>query len=141
MSEPADRETRDLADDLDPATVVRHEETMTVEKQPVEVGTVRAHKQVETVRVAEDVPRDVEHADVERVAAAEHDSGKVETLPDGSVSIPILEEELVVTKRTVVRERVIIRKRTITEHHRVEADLRRERVEVDPDPEVSVEAD
>jgi uncharacterized protein (TIGR02271 family) len=67
---------------------------------------------------------------VERVPAAEGDSGEVETLPDGSISVPVLEEELVVTKRVVVRERVIVRKRTTTERRRIEAELRKERVDL-----------
>jgi uncharacterized protein (TIGR02271 family) len=79
------------------------------------------------------VARDVEEADVERMPAAEGDSGEVETLPDGSVSIPVLEEELEVRKRVVVRERIVIRKRTVTEEKHVRAELRRERVEVEGD--------
>ena len=53
---------------------------------------------------------DVEH---ERVPAGEGDSGEIEVLPDGSVSIPLFEEELVVTRRTVLRERVIVRKQLV----------------------------
>lgn len=68
---------------------------------------------------------------VERVPAGEGDSGEIETLPDGSVSIPVLEEQLVVTKRTVVRERIVVRKEVATETERVEAELRREHVDVD----------
>ncbi len=80
--------------------------------------------------------REVEHAAVERVSAIEGDSGDVKTLPDGTVSIPVFEEVLVVEKRLVVRERILIRKRTVTEEHVVEADLRRERVEVEADANV-----
>ena len=121
---------------VDERTLVRHEEELNVTKERYVAGAVRAHKTVETYGTSDVVPRDVEHADVERAPAAENDSGRVETLPDGSVSIPIFEEELVVTKRTVVRERVIIRKRTTTEQHRIEAELRKERVEVDSEGEV-----
>ena len=82
----------------------------------------------------ETIPQSVEQlADLERAAPNEGDSGEVEVLPDGSVSIPVLEEELVVEKRTVVRERVIIRKRTETRHEQIEATLRKERVAVDAD--------
>jgi uncharacterized protein (TIGR02271 family) len=49
------------------------------------------------------------------------------------VSIPVFEEELVVTKRRVLRERIIIRKRVVTEHERIEAELLRERVEIEGD--------
>ena len=123
----------------DDRTLVRHEEELSVTKERYVAGSVRARKSVETELLTDLVPRDVEHADVERAPAAENDSGRVETLPDGSVSIPIFEEELVVTKRTVVRERVIIRKRTVTEQHRVEAELRRERIAIDADPGIEVE--
>ena len=125
----------------EPASLLRHEEELLVGKEAYDAGAVHVHKTVETQHVAQDFGRDVEYADVERVEPGAHDSGKVETLPDGSVSVPILEEELVVTKRTVVRERIIIRKRTVTETHRVEADLLRERVAVDSDPTVEVEDD
>jgi uncharacterized protein (TIGR02271 family) len=115
----------------DSTSFVRHEEELRVGTTPIEVGAVRARKQVETERFADNVPRDVEHAEVEQSGPLENDSGEIETLPDGSVSIPVFEEEVVVTKRVVVRERVIIRKTTTTEHRRVEADVRKERLEVD----------
>jgi len=70
---------------------------------------------------------------VERVPAGEGDSGEIETLPDGSVSIPVLEEELVVNKRVVVRERIVVRKEVTSKIERVRADLRRERVELEAD--------
>ncbi len=70
---------------------------------------------------------------VRRVAPAEGDSGEIEVLPDGSISVPVFEEQLVVEKRLVLRERVIVRKVMVTEERTVEADLRRERVKVETD--------
>ncbi len=125
------------ASEAEDASLVRHEETAALGKEPKELGALRARKRVETRKVSEPVPRQIEHFDdVERVAADEQDSGEVETLPDGSISIPVLEEELVVTKRTVVRERIVVRKRTETETQKVEAELRREHVDVDVDAAV-----
>ena len=123
----------ELTDDHVPG-VARHEEELRVSTQAQEIGSVRARKHVETDRVEEIVARQLEEADVERIAVSDGDSGEVETLPDGSVSIPLLEEELIITKRTVVRERIVIRKRTVTQHERIEAELRKERVEVEGDP-------
>ena len=120
------------------AALIRHEEELYVEKEMRPIGSVRARKVVEARDVSELVPREIEDADVERVPPLEYDSGEIETLPDGSVSIPIFEEELVVTKRVVVRERVIIRKRTVTEKTRIDAELRRERVEIDADPGIEL---
>lgn len=69
------------------------------------------------------------------------DSGEVETLPDGSVSIPVFEEQLVVEKRLVVRERIVVRKELVTDEQVVTADLDREHVSVDADDEVAGRVD
>jgi uncharacterized protein (TIGR02271 family) len=98
----------------------------------------RADKDVAKERVAGHIPRDVEDVEMERIDPNEEDSGEIETLPDGSLSIPILEEELVITKRVVVRERIIIRKQIQKEQVLVEADLRRERVSIVADPAVEL---
>lgn len=118
------------------ASVIRREEELDVGTTSVEVGSVRARKSVETFPIEQTVERNVEHANVESLPPAAEDSGEVETLPDGSVSIPIFEEELVVTKRMVVRERVVIRKSTVTDEHVIEADLKRERIDIEADPSV-----
>lgn len=106
-----------------------------------ESGRVRARKSVEHERVEQVVARGVEHADLERLSVAAEDSGEVETLPDGSVSIPVFEEQLVVTKRLVVRERVILRKHTVYEDHVVQTELRKERLDIDADPQVELPGD
>lgn len=121
----------------DASSVVRHEEELDVGTTVQEAGKVGVRKIVDVEHVETVVPRGVEHANVERQAPAGADSGEVEVLPDGSVSIPVFEEELVIERRLVVRERVIVRKHTVTEDRRVEADLRRERVEVEADPQVA----
>jgi uncharacterized protein (TIGR02271 family) len=118
--------------------LTRHDEELEIGTRSVEVGTVRAHKQVTTEQVSVPTTRQVEHFDnVDRVAPNDHDSGQIETLEDGSISIPILEEELVITKRLVVRERVIVQKRIELEHQTVEAELRREQLSIDTDDAAS----
>jgi uncharacterized protein (TIGR02271 family) len=132
------RRNHDRVDDPDrPAEVVRSEEELRVATTEHEVGRVQARKMVDSEHVKQVVPRYTEHADVERAAAEPGDSGQVETLPDGSISIPVFEEELVVEKRLVVRERVILRKYRVSEDHHIEADLRHERVEVDGDSAIA----
>jgi uncharacterized protein (TIGR02271 family) len=121
-----------LASDAD-ASLVRHEEEPIVETTSTEVGAVRVRKDVETYTAADVVPRESEQANVERSPADEGDSGEIETLPDGSVSIPVFEERLVVAKERFVRERIVVRKETVTEEERVEVELRRERVQVSVD--------
>jgi uncharacterized protein (TIGR02271 family) len=116
------------------ASVVRHEEELRVASADAETGALRAHTRVDHEQVHEVVPRSIEHFDdVERTAPYDEDSGEVQILQDGSVSIPILEEELVIEKRMIVRERIVIRKRSETRHEHVETTLRKERVEIDAD--------
>lgn len=129
-----DDATGDETQTFEPAEVTRHEEQAHVGTELHESGRVKVQKHVESYPVSEVVPRNVEHADTsERVPAVEGDSGEVETLEDGSISIPVFEEVLVVTKRLVVRERVIVRKRTVVDEYTLETELRREHVTVDGD--------
>ena len=100
---------------------------------------MRAVKRVDTERVEHRVPRGVEHADIEQGPVLEGDSGEVITLEDGSLSIPVFEEQIVVTKRLVVRERVVVRKHTVYEEHQVTADLRREELAIETDGDVVVD--
>jgi uncharacterized protein (TIGR02271 family) len=119
-----------------PAT--RHEQAFGAGAQEIESGRLRLRKHVETEHVEQRVGVGHEDADVERVSVEGPDSGEVETLPDGSISVPLFAEELVIERRLVVRERVIVRKRTEQEQHVVEADLRREHVDIAADEGVEV---
>ena len=117
--------------------VIRREEELTVATESREAGRIGLRKVVDHEQATTVVPVGTEHADFERQAPGAADSGEVEVLPDGSISIPVFQEELVIEKRLVVRERVVVRKHTVTEDRLIEADLRRERVEIDADPEVA----
>jgi len=119
-----------------PEPIIRSEEELDVAKVAREAGRVRARKVVDHHQVEQVVQVAAEQATTERVPAVEGDSGQVETLPDGSLSIPVFEERLVVEKRLVVRERVILRKHTVYEEQRVTADLARERIEIEADEAV-----
>ncbi len=121
----------------DDSAVVRREEELVVGTDTHEAGRVGVRKVVDQERASTVVPVGTENAEMERHPVVEGDSGEVEVLPDGSVSIPVFQEELVVEKRLVVRERIIVRKHTVIEERLVEADLRRERLEVEVDEEVA----
>ena len=123
-------------------SLVRHEEEATVAKRWKGVGYARVRREVESGTVRADYPRQRDELALERIPAGENDSGQIETLPDGSISVPLFEEELVVSKRTILRERVIIRKNTVTDWETVKAELRREHISIDTSdlPEGSIEA-
>jgi uncharacterized protein (TIGR02271 family) len=114
-------------------TLVLHEEEATVGKRWEGVGHLRARREVDRETVRGEFPLRRQELAQERIPVEPDDSGEIVTLPDGSISIPLFEEELVVTRRIVLRERVIIRKEDVTEWQTVEAELRRERVAFETD--------
>jgi len=120
------------------AVIVRHEEEPTLWRRKKIAGILRARRHVRVEPAQADLPVEVERLVSDRVAPAADDDGRVQTLPDGSISIPVYREELVVTKRTVLAERVIIRKEAVTELQRVQAELRREHVEIETEGDVDV---
>jgi uncharacterized protein (TIGR02271 family) len=127
---PGGGERRPQPDD---GALVAHEEEARVDRRREGIGTTRVRREVSQEKVHGEYPRRRDELVSERVQVGDDDSGEIETLPDGSISVPLFEEELVITKRTVLRERVIVRKETITEWETVEAELRRETIEVDSD--------
>ena len=126
------------AEEVEPGTLVRHEEALEVGKRTAEPGKVRARKSLATERVEQTVPVERELVELERLPAEEHDSGRVEELADGSVSVPVFGEEIEIRKRVVVKERVRLAKRTVTDEETVAADVAREQIEIDADPGVEV---
>ena len=116
----------------DSHSLVRHEEELRVEPRMREIGNLHAVKRVETERVERVVDRDVEHFEtVDRQPVTDDDDGEIAVLEDGSISIPVFEEVLVVEKRPIIRERIVIKKESEAERYRVETRLRRERIEAD----------
>jgi hypothetical protein len=66
-------------------------------------------------------------------AEAQSTSATVERTADGEqiIKVPIIEEKLVVERRPVVKEVVVIRKKVVEGTQVVDADLRKERLEID----------
>jgi uncharacterized protein (TIGR02271 family) len=55
--------------------------------------------------------------------------------------MPVTEEEVVVEKRPVVKEQIIVRKHAVTENRTVDADLRKERVDVEAEGDAEIESE
>ena len=114
--------------------LTRSEEELAVEKRPVQAGSVDVRKRVETERVRENVPVTREEVTVERrpvnAATGEAAAGGAARITDEEIRVPLMAEEVVVDKRTVPKEELVIRKHAVTDEKTVEADLRKERIEV-----------
>jgi uncharacterized protein (TIGR02271 family) len=91
---------------------------------------VTVRKWVETTSFHEDVPRNVDTIDAEHVPPEPADDGEIHELSDGTLSIPIFEEQIVISRRTVVRERLLLRRQIIAETVEVNEEVRREQFDL-----------
>lgn len=110
--------------------IPRSEEQLDIGKRTVRAGEVDVHKRVETQHVSEPVRVRHEEVDIERHSVTGRRAGGAE-IGEEDVRIPVSEEEIVVSKHPVVREEIVLRKRGIDETRRAEADLRKERVDIE----------
>lgn len=122
----------------DEARLTLSEEELAIRKQRMAAGEVDVHKRVETEHVSTPVTTTREEAVVERRPITDptmHTGARIE---GDEIRIPIMEEEVVVEKRVVPKEELVVKKHTITETENVEADLRKERVDVDRQGDVNL---
>jgi uncharacterized protein (TIGR02271 family) len=113
----------------DSERLVLSEEELHVGKREVAAGEVTIHKHVEEQVIRQPVSVMREHVDVER-RPVPPGAGLEPRTEDGVMYIPIVEEELVITKRLVAREELVIRKSQVTEQQMIEETVRRERAEI-----------
>jgi uncharacterized protein (TIGR02271 family) len=110
--------------------ITRSEEELAIGKRAVQAGEVLIRKSVETERVSQPVTRRREEVEIERRPVEGMAAGAPDITED-EIRVPIMEEEVVVEKRPVVKEEVVVKKRAIEETEEVEADLRKEKIDVD----------
>jgi uncharacterized protein (TIGR02271 family) len=116
--------------------MTRSEEELDVKKRSQEAGRARLRKHVVTEKVQESVPVTREEVRVEREPVTD---GNVDQAMDGPAiseeehEVVLHEEEVVADKRAVPKERVRLDTETVTEQQQVEADLRKEEIEVEGD--------
>ncbi|HEX8393178.1 MAG TPA: YsnF/AvaK domain-containing protein [Longimicrobium sp.] len=111
------------------ARMVVSQEELKVGKRLVEAGEVRIRKHVEAEQVRESISVMREDVTVERRAAPPGVGMEPRTEGD-TLYVPIVEEEIVVTKRLVVREELVIRKRQVMEEQVIQETLHHERAEI-----------
>ena len=110
--------------------LTRSEERLAVGKRSVKQGEVNVSKSVETEHVKREVPTRHEEVTVERRPLRADGNSETEIGKD-QIRIPVMGEEVVMQKRTVPVEEVVITKKVVTGSKTVEADLKREKVNVD----------
>jgi uncharacterized protein (TIGR02271 family) len=122
--------TRASSTDEEAARVTRSEEELLVGKREVQAGEVVVRKTVETEHVREPVATRTERVRVER-RPVEATASATPIVEGDEIRVPIMSEEVVVEKRPVMKEEIVITKEAVTETSDVQAELRKERVDVD----------
>lgn len=113
------------------ARITRSEEELAVGKREVSAGEVEIEKHVETEHVRRPVELRHDEVEIERRPVTEQRAGAAPRIEEEEIHVPLTEEEAVVEKRPVVREELIVKKRPVEETEEVEADLRRERFDIE----------
>ena len=109
--------------------ITRSEEELRVGTREREAGEVEVRKSVETERVRTPVTTHHEEVEIERRPATGQNTAA--RIGDQEIVVPLTAEEVVVEKRPQVKEEIVVRKRSVANREVVEADVRKERVEVD----------
>ncbi len=118
-------------EDEDELRVQRSEEELVAGIREREAGSVNVRKRVRTNRERIEVPTRREEVSVERVpVSGEATEAQIDT---DEVSVPVVEDEVVVQKKPVAKEEIRVRKDVVHEQQIVEGDVRREEVEIDDD--------
>lgn len=108
-------------------------EELVARRTPLQEGTVRLHKGVETREQTFSVPVTRDEVIVEHIPPDQLDADA--QVGANELLIPIMEEQVVVQKRMVVKEYVRVRKRQVVEQRQVRAPVRREVLSVQELPD------
>jgi uncharacterized protein (TIGR02271 family) len=123
------RATADVDNDREARMTVSREE-LVVGKRQVQAGEAYLRKTVETEHVRESVPLMHEEVTIERHPISGTSGVNATIGQDQEIRVPLMAEEAIAEKRVVGEEEVVLRKHQVEENRTVEADLRRERVDV-----------
>jgi uncharacterized protein (TIGR02271 family) len=122
-------------------TMKLHEERLRVDKQPVETGEVRLHKEVVTEHQTVDVPVTREEVVIERHPVAGGKATASDLKAGEEIRIPVREEQVRVEKQAVAKEEVSLGKRKVTDTQKVDETVRHEELRVDKKGDVDVRGD
>ncbi|MGB3682829.1 MAG: DUF2382 domain-containing protein [Rubrobacteraceae bacterium] len=136
VGEEGPNEPESDLEDEDELRVQRTEEELRAGTREREAGKVNVRKRVRTDREEVRVPKRREEVSVERVPVDEDKGERTAAeseIGEDDVSVPVVEDEVVVEKKPVAKEEIRIRKDVVEDEEVVEEDVRKEEVEVDDD--------
>ena len=131
FEEPLASEIPAPAGGTEEASVIRSEEELKIGKRPVETGRVRLVKWVEIEPVTEAVELRQETATIEREPLDRPASGG--DIGDEEIEVPLLAEEVVMSKETIAKEKISVRKDVTARTEVVAEEVRKEQVAIEED--------
>lgn len=128
----SDREVQLARSDEEVGRLTRSEEELTIGKRQIEEGEVDIRKHVETEHVARPVTTSHEEVTIERQNIDASRAGAAPpNIRDEEIRVPLVEEEAVVEKRPILKEELVIKKHAVPDTKQIEADIRKERIDVE----------
>jgi len=123
------------------ARIPLREEQLNVEKQRVEKGEVRIHKEVVTEQQRIDVPVSHEEVVIEHLPASEARAADTPIGQGETIRIPVSEDQVNVTKQTVETGEIDVTKRNVQGEQRVTGSVRREEPRIEKSGDVDISSD
>jgi uncharacterized protein (TIGR02271 family) len=111
--------------------LVRQEERLQVGKEMLETGRIRLHRYVDVEPVEQAVHVFHEEYDIERVPVDGNE--RTHNFEEGEQEVILHEERAVLRKEIVPVERVRLRTRRVEEDKSIRDEIRRERIELEPE--------
>ena len=115
--------------------LVRQEERLQVGKEMLETGRVRLHRYVDVEPVEQAVHVYHEEYDIERMPVSGEE--RTHSFEEGEQEIILHEERAVLRKEVVPVERVRLTARRVDEDKTIKDEIRRERIEIEPERGIS----
>ncbi|WP_409296509.1 YsnF/AvaK domain-containing protein [Peribacillus sp. SCS-26] len=124
-------------------TLRLREERLNVDKREVKTGEVEVNKEVYEERADVDVPVKHEEVYVERRSVNEAaDAADFDTAAENeTIRVPIVEEQIEVTKKPVVTDEIVIGKKKVEETEHVSETVRKEDATLDTKGDTTVDGD
>ncbi len=113
--------------------LVRQEEQLQIGTQPVESGRIRLHKYVDVQPVEQAVHVFHEEYDIERMPIGANDQVRAGDMGESVQEVILHEERAVYQKQVVPVERVRLVTKRVEEDQTIRGEIRRERIEIEPD--------
>lgn len=118
--------------------LVRQEERLQVGKEMLETGRVRLHRYVDVEPVEQTVHVFHEEYDIERMPVSGEE--RTHSFDEGEQEIILHEERVVLRKEVVPVERVRLTARRVEEDTTIKDEIRRERIEIEPEQPIGKNA-